>query len=399
MVNRDWSVKEENDPFVVPSFETISFSMPTMGSWESFIKGDTDGWCYLSDSNPSLSALEQLLAKTQGVEACWVTSTGKSAIAATLLALLSAGDHLILLREGYKSTRLFAESMLQRFGVALTLIGVDDLPRLEEFIQPGKTRVLVLESPTNPMTRVPDLYAACAVAKQHGVMTVLDNSLAGFHQHGSVPVDVIAHSLSKFASGVGDVMGGAVLGSKEQVSFIKNRNCWNTDALAAHSAVELWKGMQTYKLRVSQQSSNALAIARFLETQPTVSRVVYPGLESHPDHTIAARQMTDFGSVLAFDVAGGPDAMRAALDRLRVFRIAFGTGFTQSIANPAWLFYARSFPEAQEGPSAIKDNTIRLSVGIESAEDLIADLKQALSGSEQHQAQPAAAACASTSRK
>lgn len=387
MVNRDWSVKEENDPFVVPSFETISFSLPSMESWESFIRGEQDGWCYLSDSNPSLAALEKLLAKVQGAERCWVTSTGKSAIAATLMALLNAGDHLILLREGYKSTRLFAEGTLTRFGVAITLIGVDDLPRLEEFIQPGKTRVLVLESPTNPMTRVPDLYSACAVARQHGVTTVLDNSLAGFHQHGQVPVDVIVHSLSKFASGVGDVMGGAVLGSAEQVSFIKNRNIWNTDALSAHSAVELWKGMQTYKLRVQQQSSSALAIAEFLEKHPQVTRVVYPGLASHPDHQVAARQMTDFGSVLAFDTAGGADAMRRTLDRMRVFRIAFGTGFTQSIANPAWLFYARSFPEAQTGASAINDNTIRLSVGIEPVDELIADLAQALAAGDR-QAEP-----------
>lgn len=378
MVNRDWSVKDDNDPFVVPSFETISFSLPTVSSWEQFIRGERDGWCYLSDSNPSLSALEKLLAQTQSVESCWVTSTGKSAIAATLQALLNAGEHLILLKEGYKSTRLFAEGMLKRFGVDLTLISVDDLPNLENFIQPGKTKVLVLESPTNPITRVPDLYAASAVARQHGVTTILDNSLAGFHHHGSVPVDVIVHSLSKFASGVGDVMGGAVLGSKQMVSLVKNRNTWNSDALSAHAAVELWKGMQTYKLRIERQSSNALAIAEFLENQESVSRVMYPGLSSHPDHQVAARQMTDFGSVLAFDIAAGPEAMRAVLDNLKVFRIAFGTGFTQSVANPAWLFYARSFTEAQTGYSAIKDNTIRLSVGIESPDDLIADLKQAL---------------------
>jgi cystathionine beta-lyase/cystathionine gamma-synthase len=178
---------------------------------------------------------------------------------------------------------------------------------------------------------------------------------------------VIVHSLSKYASGIGDVMGGAVMGPREIVKQIKNANVWNTDVLSSHSAVELWKGMQTYDLRVQRQASNALSIARFLEQHPAVSRVVYPGLASHPDHAIARKQMKDFGSVLAFDVKGGAEGMRAVLDALSVFKIAFGTGFTRSIANPAWLFYARSFPEAQTGPWDIYDTTIRLSVGIEPA--------------------------------
>jgi cystathionine beta-lyase/cystathionine gamma-synthase len=378
MVKRHWSVEEKNDPFVVPSFETISFSLPTMGSWESVLKGEQDGWVYLSDGNPTLAALEKLLAATQGVEQCWVTSTGKSAIAATLLALLNQGDHMILLREGYKSTRLFVEGTLQRFGVSVTMIGVDDLPNLEPYIQPGCTRVLVLEAPTNPMTRVPDLHYCAKLARKHEVVTILDNSLAGFHQHGDVPVDLIVHSLSKYASGVGDVMGGAVLGSTAMVKKIKNANVWNTDALSTHSAVELWKGMQTYTLRTQRQAENALAVAQFLEKHAAVGRVMYPGLASHPDHEVARRQMKDFGSVLTFDLKGGPEAMRETLDKLRVFKIAFGTGFTQSIANPAWLFYARSFPEAQTGHSAILDTTIRLSVGIEAVEDLIGDLRTAL---------------------
>lgn len=375
--DRQWLVKEKNDPFVVPSFETISFSMPSMKSWEDLLKGEQDGWVYLSDGNPTLHALETLLAKIQGVEKCWVTSTGKSALAACLLGLLKAGDNLILLQEGYKSTRLFAQGILQKLGVEVTLVKVDDLHRLNEIVEKKPATVMVLEAPTNPMTRVPDLRKACAIAQEHGILTVLDNSLAGFHQHGDIPVDLIAHSLSKYASGVGDVMGGAILGSREMVSRVKNANVWNTDALSTHSAVEIWKGMQTYDLRIERQSSNALKIAQFLEQHPKVKRVLYPGLESHPDHENAKKQMKDFGSVLAFDTADGA-SMRKTLDNLQVFRIAFGTGFTQSIANPAWLFYARSFPEEQTGISAILDSTIRLSVGIEPPEVLIADLEKAL---------------------
>ena len=377
---RTWDVKPGNDPFVVPSYETISFSLPTVKNWEDFIAGTNDGWCYLSDSNPSLSALEELLAKTQNQECCWVTSTGKSAIAATLQALLKVGDHLILLKEGYKSTRLFAEGILKKFGVEITLIGADDVKNLTSYIKPGKTKVMVLESPTNPMTRVIDLNYCAAVAREHNVLTVMDNSLAGLHQHSEIPVDVIVHSLSKYASGVGDVMGGAVLGTKERVKAIKNANVWNTDTMSSHTAVEIWKGMQTYRLRVDRQAENALAIAEYLESHPNVSRVLYPGLKSHPDHALARKQMVDFGSVLIFDVKGDAEDMRKVVDKLEVFKIAFGTGFTQSIANPAWLFYARSFPEKQEGISAINETTVRLSIGIEPAQELIADLKQALEG-------------------
>lgn len=375
---RTWSVEEKNDPFVIPSFETVSFSLPSIKNWKALLTGECDGWMYSSWANPTLAALEELLAKVQGVDSCWVTSTGKSAIAATLLALLKAGDHIILLREGYKSTRLFTEGVLKRFGVSCSLIAIDEIKRLPEVIKPGQTRVLMLESPTNPMTRVPDLNYCVDIAKEHDITTVLDNSLSGLHQHGKIPVDVIVHSLSKYASGIGDVMGGAVLGSRERVAQVRSANAQNTDTLSTHAAVELWKGMQTYRLRMERQSSSALLVARFLEKHPRVSRVLYPGLESHPDHQVAARQMEDFGSVLSFDVKGDAQAMHDTLDRLRLFRIAFGTGFTQSIANPAWLFYARSFPEAQTGLSAINDTTVRLSIGIEPPEDLIDDLKAAL---------------------
>ncbi|MEZ4534191.1 MAG: PLP-dependent aspartate aminotransferase family protein [Cyanobacteriota/Melainabacteria group bacterium] len=378
MVEKCWAVKTKNDPMVIPSYETISFTLPTMESWEDLLSGKEPGWVYLSDGNPTLAALETLLAKLQGTEACWVTSTGKSAIAATLLALLQKDDHLILLKEGYKSTRLFSEGILQKFGVDITMVGIDELDSLASLIKPGKTRVIMLESPTNPMTRVIDLKKCVAIAKEHNIHTVLDNSCAGFHQHGDVPVDVIVHSLSKFASGVGDVMGGAVMGSKELVKQIKNANVWNSDVLASDSALQIWKSMQTYELRTTRQSQNALAIARFLEAHPQVERVLYPGLASHPDHGIAKTQMKDFGCVIAFDVVGGEKAMRKVLNSLNCFNIAFGTGFTQSIANPAWLFYARSFPEAQEGKSAINHNTIRLSVGIEPEAELLADLEQAL---------------------
>jgi methionine-gamma-lyase len=373
---KDWSVSEKNQPFVVPSFETISFSLPSVDSWEELIKGKEPGWVYLSEGNPTLAALEKVLARAQGVESCWVTSTGKSAIASILLALLKQGDHVLILREGYKSTRLFIQTVLQRFGVSDTLVPVDDLNNLEKYIQKN-TKLLILEAPTNPMTRVPDFAKCAKIAEENNIITLLDSSLSAF-QTEKLPVDLIVHSLSKYASGNGDVMGGAILGSKEWIKKLQASNYWNADALSTHNAVELWKGMQTYTLRRERQASTTLKLAQYLETHPQVSRVSYPGLPSHPDHHIAKKQMKDFGCILAFDVRGDAKKMKDALNRLRLFRLAFGTGFIQSLASPAWLFYARSFPEAQTGPWDIYDTTVRLSIGVEPVEDLIADLNQAL---------------------
>ncbi len=217
----------------------------------------------------------------------------------------------------------------------------------------------------------------CKIAKEHNVITMLDSSLSGF-QYNDLPVDLIVHSLSKYASGTGDVMGGAILGSREWIKKIQASNYWNADTLSTHSAVEIWKGMQTYTLRRDRQASSSQILAEYLEQHPKVSRVLYPGLPSHPDHSTAKKQMKDFGCILAFDPKGDAKTMKSILNKLRIFRLAFGTGFTQSLASPSWLFYARSFPEPQTGPWDIYDTTIRLSIGIEPVEDLIADLEQAL---------------------
>jgi cystathionine beta-lyase/cystathionine gamma-synthase len=372
-----------NSSFLASISETVSFSLPSVEEWENTLLGGRAAWCYHSDANPTVKSLESLLAKIQRREDCYVTSTGKSAIAAALVSILNQEDSVIILREGYKSTQLFCRGTLSRFGIRTILISVDEIDSLELILKKYKPRLLILESPTNPMTRIVDLRVCVELARRYSTLTMLDISQAGIHQYQDVPADIVALSLSKYTSGVGDVMGGAVLGAKALVNQIRNSNCWNCDALAASSASLLLRGMHTYSLRIERQNQNAEKIANFLEGHPKVRRVLYPGLRSHPDYQIAKKQMSDFGSVIAFDLEGQtkPEgtstAVRQFLNALRIFKLAFGTGFTQSIAAPAWLFYARSFPEQQLGASTIGDTTIRLSIGIENASDLIEDLKQA----------------------
>ena len=351
----------KNPPFLQPTYETVSFSMPSVEAWEELLLKGKPGWVYHSDANPTVRALERMLASVRGSEECYVTSTGKSAIAGSLLASLSAGSSVIIFREGYKSTRLFCEGILQKFGVKTLLASAEE--DLETLLERERPEMLVLESPTNPMTRVLDLDRLTKLAHRYDAKVLLDVSQAGLHQFCEIP---------------GDVMGGAVLGDADVVQRIRNTNCWNADAMSAASATVLLRGMHTYELRIERQSSNAMSIAKELERHPAVRRVLYPGLPSHPDHLVAKRLMEDFGSVLVIDLEGGEEQARNFLNALRIFRLSFGTGFTQSIAGPAWLFYARSFPREEIGDSTIGPTHIRLYIGIENVEVLLADLFQAL---------------------
>lgn len=368
----------DNRAFLPPIFQSVSYSLPTVEAWEAFLCGARPAFGYSSDSNPTVAALEEMLARLQGTEAALVTSTGKGAIGVALFALLKADDHVVLLQEGYKSTRILVQETLARFNVRSTMLSVEQLDTLDELLARERTALVVIESPTNPITRVVDIRAISDCAHRHGALLALDNSLAGFHNHHGLGVDLYLHSLSKYVTGVGDVMGGAVLGCAELVKLIRRRSVFHIDTLDPVVARQMITGLHTYHLRIRAQCASALRIAEWLEQDGRVARVMYPGLRSHPDHEIAVHQMQDFTPVLAFEVKGDEAAMKRVLNALRRFRIAFGTGYTASIAGPTWLFYARSFPEPQRGVGAITKSSIRLSIGVEEPSLLIEDLDHAL---------------------
>lgn len=368
----------DNRSFSSPIYQSVSFDLPSVEEWESRVEGGRAGYTYSSSGNPTVHALELLLADMQGQERCMVVTTGKLAMGVALFSLLRQGDHVILLREAYKSTRFVIEKVLAKFGVSFSIVPVDDITEVDASVIPGKTKLLLLESPTNPMTRVPDFELFLALAREYQLTTILDNSTAGFHNHGEFPFDLFIHSLSKFGTGTGDVMGGAILGRAELISKIRLDNIWNADCIDAVTAHTLLKGMNTYDLRLERQCANAVTVAKFLENHPGVERVLYPGLPSHPDYSIAQKQMKDFGTILSFDVKEGAEKMYKTINTCKRFALTVGTGYCQSIINPARMFYARHFSEEQTGISAINDNTIRLSLGIEPAQELLDDLDTAL---------------------
>ncbi len=364
----------DNQPLVQPIYQNVKFEFDTIDETVRFMRGERPGFYYSRLSNPTTRQLELLLGELQGREDCLSCSSGVGAIAATLLGLVSAGDHVVLFAETYNPTRQIVRSMLARYGVRHTLSSVDDLAGLEALLAATPTRLVIFESPTNPVVKIADIAAICAIARRHGALTVLDNTFAGFHQHGQFDVDYFVHSLTKFAAGTGDVMGGAVIGSAQRIKAI--RSDWNLIGaqLDPHSAFLLMRGMRTYFVRYRAQSAAAQAIATHLARHPRVGRVRYPGLAGSHGAELARAQMSDFGVVIAFDLTEGAEAGRRFCEALQLFSIVASLGSTESLIVPPQLMRPKDMTPDQLRWTDIQPGTIRLSIGLEDVDDLLADL-------------------------
>ncbi len=368
----------DNPPFVQPIYQSVKFHFSSLEELENARVGKREGYFYSRVANPTLRQLELLLAKLQDRDDALVTNTGVSAIALCLLSFLAKDDHVVTFVQSYTPIRFLIRKLLGKFGVTCTLADVRDIESLERAIVPGRTKMIIIESPTNPTTRICDLDRVLAIAKKHQVITVLDNTFAGFHNHGKYAFDLYLHSLTKFASGHGDVMGGAVIGSKSLLDSMRSNYAHLGPALDPHAAFLIARGMNSYFVRYEKQCENALKIANFLAERKQVIRLLYPGLPSHPDHALAKRQMSDFGSIITLDLDGGKAQLRTFLDSLKLFSVSFSLGSTESLAAPAKLFYAGDLSEAEQQIAEITPATVRLSIGLESVDDLNADLEQAL---------------------
>jgi cystathionine beta-lyase/cystathionine gamma-synthase len=291
---------------------------------------------------------------------------------------LKAGDHVVYFAELYGPTRALVRRLLGRYGVSSTLLALDDAAALERVLATTPTRLVVLESPSNPILKVVDLERVTALARRHGALTLLDNTLAGLHNHGEYDVDLYVHSLTKFASGHGDVMGGAVIGRQELIEQLREDSTILGPTLDPHAAWLVLRGLKTYYLRWDAQCANAQRVAEFLATRPEVSRVRYPGLPGDPGHALAARQMDGFGAIVTFDLAGGLEAGTRFAEALELFSLAASLGSTESLVVAPAMQQPRGFTPEQAAWSGIGPGTVRLSIGIEDAGDLVADLGQAL---------------------
>lgn len=371
-------VPPDNRPLVAPIHQSVKFTFDDVEQTTLHARGGREGFVYSRASNPTLRQLELTLADLQGREACLLTASGAAAVNLAMLSLCKQGDHVVLFAEMYQPTRYMIRRILSRYGVAHTMLSIEDAAAVERTLAAKPTRLVMFESPSNPVLKIADIERIAAAARAHGALTVLDNTFAGFHNHGQFDIDVYVHSLTKYASGHGDVMGGAVIAQRELIGAMKADFIVLGAALDPHAAFLIQRGLKTYALRFERQCANALAAATFLESHPAVRRVRYPGLRSHPQYELARRQMRDSGALATIELNGERAHARRFCESLKLFAISASLGSTESLVQPGELLAPRDLSEQERSWAAIADSTVRISFGIEDSQDQIADLKQAL---------------------
>jgi cystathionine beta-lyase/cystathionine gamma-synthase len=371
------NLPDGNRALVAPTYHSVKFTYPTIAD-SLTPEARRSGFEYTRDSNPTTRQLELLCAELQDRDDAIAVGTGMASIWLALLGSLEAGDRVVIFLESYRPTRVAVRRFLPRYGIAFEMVSLHDRAAIAAAFARPDTKACLFESPTNPMLQVPDIDAIVDLARQHGVTTILDNTFAGFHNHGQFGIDLFVHSLTKFAAGHGDAMGGVVIGSQEKIRAIKPLAVNMGAILDPGAAYLILRGLKTYYLRYERHCRNAQAVAEYLESRPEVEVVYYPGLESDPGHALAQRQMHDFGGVLSFSLK---DADRertwAFIDALELSLTASSLGSTDSLAAPVQLFLGSDLSEAEQDAAHIDEATVRLAVGIEHIDDLIADLAQA----------------------
>jgi cystathionine beta-lyase/cystathionine gamma-synthase len=366
-----------NDAVVSPLHRTVKFTYPTIADSLS-ADAKAHGFDYTRDSNPTTRELELLAAELQDRDDAIATSSGMAAIWLALLGNLEAGDRVVIFVESYRPNRVAVRRFLPKLGLTFTMLSIHDLDGIERAFAAEDTKLVLFEAPTNPMLQVPDLAAITALAKRHDVVTVLDNTFAGLHNHGRYELDYFVHSMTKYANGHGDAMGGIVIGERQRIRAIKPLAVNMGSVLDPGAAFLMARGLKTYYLRYERHSANAQAIAEWLGNRNEVTKVYYPGLASDAGHALARQQMTDFGGVLTFDLDADKERTWGFIDALELFTTTASLGSTESLVAPVKLYLGTDLSAEDQARAQIKDGTVRLAVGIEHVDDLIADLEQAL---------------------
>lgn len=377
--------RKPHHALTTPIYQTATFTFDNTADLIEFLDGDRgDGAIpreeYGRYGNPTVHAVEHKLAALEGGEAAVLYASGMSAITSVLLASLPTGAHIIMTNDCYRRTRQFCETYLKRLGITTTVVSMGDYTALEEAIQPGKTRFIISESPTNPYLRIADLERIAAIGRRHRVRTMIDSTFATPINQRPIEwgIDLVVHSATKYLAGHNDLLAGVVVGNGPFVQALRDARGILGSVVDPQNAFLLERGLKTLAIRVRQQNATALAVAEFLERHPRIERVWYPGLASHPDHAVAAAQMSGFGGVVSFEVAGTLEDTSRFIDAMQIPYIAPSLGGVESlIEQPAIISYYDKSPE-ERAALGIKDNLVRLAVGIEDAEDILNDLEQAL---------------------
>jgi cystathionine gamma-synthase len=377
-----WAGEEKNlwqGATQVPVVHSVAFGYRDVDHWLDVALGREPGHIYSRNTNPTVQAFEEKVRQLEGAEAATSFATGMAAISNTLFTLLSPGHRVVSVKDTYGGTSKIFLEFLPRFQIEAKLCDTTDHEAIEAAIAQG-CEVLYLESPTNPTLKVMDIARLTQAAHAVGAIVVADNTFATpINQNPlTLGVDLVLHSATKFLGGHADALGGVICGSASLVEKIYHYREITGATLDPMAAYLLLRGMKTLHLRIRQQNESALQIAHFLQAQPQVSQVFYPGLETHEHHDVARRQMRGFGGVLSFMLKGDFDAVRAFLPRLRYAHLAANLGAVETIAGPpATTSHVECTPEEREA-MGIPEGLIRYSVGIEDVEDLIGDLRQAL---------------------
>ena len=357
---------------------TANFTFESTEEMKRWAEGKSSAYIYTRYGNPTLAIAEAKIAALEGAEAAVVTASGSAAISATLLSQLRAGDELIATRQLYGGSYRLLRDVFPRYGIVVRHVEAD-LAGVERLVNP-RTKALYIETPTNPTLRLVDLAKAVAFAKEWGLVSIVDNTFASpvLQKPLKAGFNIVVHSASKYLAGHSDVIAGAAAGSAGLIRKVRENVIQLGGSMDPEAAFLLIRGMKTLEVRVERQCKNAMAVAKFLAKHPKVARVHYPGLPSHPDHNLAKRQMRAFGAMMAFDFKGGLAAARRFCDRVRVFLLAASLGGVESLVIlPIYTSHYNLRPEELRG-AGVQPGTVRVSVGLEDAEDLIEDLRQAL---------------------
>ena len=364
-----------------PIFLTSSYVFKNAAEAAARFSGAQPGNIYSRFTNPTVRAFEERLAALEGGEKCVATASGMVAILSTCLALLKGGDHIVASRNIFGATVLLFNNFLGKFGVETSYVPLADYDAWEKAIRPN-TKLLFLETPSNPLMEIADIARLAVLARKRGCLLVVDNVFCTPVQQQPLALgaDIVIHSATKYLDGQGRCVGGAIVGDAERVGkeiFGFLRTCG--PSMSPFNAWVFLKGLETLPLRMKAHSANALELARWLEQQPRVKRVYYPGLASHPQHELAKKQQSGFGGVVSFEVAGGKDAAWHVIDSTRLISITANLGDTKStITHPATTTHGRLTPE-QRAEAGIGDGLIRISAGLEAVADVKQDLVRGLS--------------------
>jgi cystathionine beta-lyase/cystathionine gamma-synthase len=379
LVQRASGAVRNADPLTTPIYETTTFVFDSASEVRDYNEGRSRKYLYTRYGNPTVTAVEEKLAKLEGADTAMLLSSGQAATATALLGLLKSGDEVVCSSAIYGGTLHLLSDLLPRFGIRSRFVSIDALRRPDGVIS-ADTRLLWFESPINPTLRCVDIAAVANACRARGVISVVDNTFASpvNQQPLSFGIDLVMHSATKYLNGHSDVTAGVLAGPAALLEPVQQARRMIGTVLDPQAAYALGRGLKTLAVRMERHNQTGMAVAQWLAADPRVKTVYYPGLPQHPDHGIAKKQMRGFGGMMCVDVGGGYDGAARFFDRLRVFNRAASLGGVESLCSLPVLTSQWGHSEEQLERAGVTHSMARLSVGMEEAEDLIADLDQAL---------------------